>query len=98
MPPKKFVQTVRRLCDEHGILLIADEIITGFGRTGNWFGMDEYDVVPDIMVVGKGLGERLSDFGYDNVGGGRGRVGADDAHEHFFGQPGGLCGGAGIAG
>ena len=55
VPPKKFVQTVRRLCDEHGILLIADEIITGFGRTGKWFGMDNYDVVPDIMVVGKGL-------------------------------------------
>ncbi len=55
VPPKRFVQTVRRLCDEHGILLIADEIITGFGRTGHWFGMDYYDVAPDIMVVGKGL-------------------------------------------
>ena len=55
VPPKRFVKTVRRLCDEHGILLIADEIITGFGRTGHWFGMEEHDVVPDIMVVGKGL-------------------------------------------
>ena len=55
VPPRKFVQKVRQLCDEHGILLIADEIITGFGRTGHWFGMDYYDVVPDIMVVGKGL-------------------------------------------
>ena len=55
VPPRKFVQKVRQLCDEHGILLIADEIITGFGRTGHWFGMDFYDVVPDIMVVGKGL-------------------------------------------
>ena len=55
VPPKKFVQAVRRLCDEHGILMIADEIITGFGRTGHWFGMDYHGVTPDIMVVGKGL-------------------------------------------
>ena len=55
VPPRKFVQKVRRLCDEHGILLIADEIITGFGRTGNWFGMDHHGVVPDIIVSGKGL-------------------------------------------
>jgi 4-aminobutyrate aminotransferase len=55
VPPPAFVQAVRRLCDKHGILLIADEIITGFGRTGRWFAMEHHDVVPDILVVGKGL-------------------------------------------
>jgi 4-aminobutyrate aminotransferase len=55
VPPLGFVRAVRRLCDQHGILMIADEIITGFGRTGRWFGMDHYDVIPDILAVGKGL-------------------------------------------
>jgi 4-aminobutyrate aminotransferase-like enzyme len=55
VPPRKFVQKVRRLCDEHGIIMIADEIITGFGRTGHWFGVDYHGVVPDIIVAGKGL-------------------------------------------
>jgi 4-aminobutyrate aminotransferase len=55
VPPPAFVQAVRRLCDKHGILMIADEIITGFGRTGRWFAMEHYDVVPDILAVGKGL-------------------------------------------
>jgi 4-aminobutyrate aminotransferase-like enzyme len=55
VPPAGFVQAVRRLCDQHGIVMIADEIITGFGRTGRWFGMDHYGVVPDIVAVGKGL-------------------------------------------
>lgn len=55
VPPPEFVQAIRRLCDAHGILMIADEIITGFGRTGRWFGMDHFQVVPDILVVGKGL-------------------------------------------
>ena len=98
VPPRKFVQTVRRLCDEHGILLIADEIITGFGRTGHWFGMDYYDVVPDIMVVGKGPGQRFPHLGHDYVRGSRGRLGADDAHQHLPGKPGWVRGCAGIAG
>ncbi len=55
VPPPEFVQAVRQLCDAYGILMIADEIITGFGRTGRRFGMDHFQVVPDILVVGKGL-------------------------------------------
>ena len=55
VPPPEFVQAIRQVCDAHGILMIADEIITGFGRTGRWFGMDHFHVVPDILVVGKGL-------------------------------------------
>ena len=46
---------LRQLCDKHGILLIADEVITGFGRTGAWFGVDHENVVPDMMVLAKGL-------------------------------------------
>jgi len=55
VPPPEFLARLRRLCDEHGILLIADEIITGFGRTGRMFGVEHSGVTPDILVVGKGL-------------------------------------------
>ncbi len=55
VPPPEFLTKVRRICDDHGILLIADEIITGFGRTGRMFGVEHSRVTPDILVVGKGL-------------------------------------------
>jgi 4-aminobutyrate aminotransferase/(S)-3-amino-2-methylpropionate transaminase len=55
IPPAKFVQRVRELCTRLGILLIADEIITGFGRTGELFAMNHFGVVPDILVCGKGM-------------------------------------------
>src|SRR5947207_232490 len=53
--PDGYLPRLRQLCDKYGILLIADEVITGFGRTGAWFGVDHEGVVPDIMVVAKGL-------------------------------------------
>ncbi|WP_077033622.1 4-aminobutyrate--2-oxoglutarate transaminase [Pelomonas sp. KK5] len=53
--PIEFMRALRRLCDQHGILLIADEIQTGFARTGKWFAMDHYDVVPDLMTMAKSL-------------------------------------------
>lgn len=53
--PPELMLALRQLCDEHGILLIADEIQTGFARTGRWFAMDHYDVVPDIMTLAKSL-------------------------------------------
>lgn len=56
VPSKKFVQEVRRLCSEHGILFVADEIQTGFSRTGKYFAIDHYDVVPDLITVSKSLG------------------------------------------
>lgn len=59
VPPPSFLRGVRELCDRHGILLIADEIITGFGRTGRWFGVQHSGIVPDIMVVGKGMASGL---------------------------------------
>jgi adenosylmethionine-8-amino-7-oxononanoate aminotransferase len=53
--PDGYLPRLRQLCDKFGILLIADEVITGFGRTGAWFGVDHEKVVPDIMVLAKGL-------------------------------------------
>ncbi|MGL6040832.1 MAG: 4-aminobutyrate--2-oxoglutarate transaminase, partial [Deefgea sp.] len=53
--PPELMRELRKLCDEHGILLIADEIQTGFARTGRWFAMDHYDVLPDIMTLAKSL-------------------------------------------
>ncbi len=55
VPPPGYLARVRGICDRHGVLLIADEVVCGFGRTGTWFGVDHSAVVPDIMVVAKGL-------------------------------------------
>jgi 4-aminobutyrate aminotransferase len=59
VPPSGFLEGLREICDEHGILLIADEIQSGFGRTGRWFAHEHFDVVPDIMVIAKGLASGL---------------------------------------
>ncbi len=55
IPPRGFIKTLRDICDKYGILLIADEIQSGFGRTGKYFAIDHEDVAPDIMVMAKGL-------------------------------------------
>ena len=55
IPPDGYMQGVRDICTEHGILLIADEVMSGFGRTGEWFAVDNWDVVPDLMSIAKGL-------------------------------------------
>src|SRR6202795_3131039 len=54
-PPDGYLQSIREVCDRHGILLICDEVMAGFGRTGTWFAVDHWDVVPDIMTVAKGI-------------------------------------------
>ena len=54
-PPKEFLQCLRRICTENGILLILDEVQTGFGRTGEWFAAQVFDVTPDIMAIAKGI-------------------------------------------
>ena len=56
VPPAGFVSELRRTCDEHGLLLIADEVMTGLGRTGRWFAVDHEGVVPDLLCIGKALG------------------------------------------
>ncbi len=55
IPPDGYLQGVRELCDRHGILMICDEVMSGFGRTGRWFAVDHWDVVPDLMTLAKGL-------------------------------------------
>lgn len=54
-PHPDYYREIRRICDEYDVLFVADEVMTGFGRTGEWFGMDHYEVVPDIMTIGKGM-------------------------------------------
>lgn len=55
LPPKGYLERLRAICDEHGILLVFDEVITGFGRTGNAFAADSFGVIPDIMTIAKAL-------------------------------------------
>ncbi len=55
IPPDGYLPGVRALCDKHGILLIADEVMSGFGRTGEWFAVNHWQVVPDLLTMAKGL-------------------------------------------
>jgi taurine--2-oxoglutarate transaminase len=55
IPPDGYLEGVRALCDKHGIMLIADEVMSGFGRTGAWFAVDHWKIVPDIITMAKGL-------------------------------------------
>jgi taurine--2-oxoglutarate transaminase len=55
IPPEGYLGRVKEICEENNILFIADEVMTGFGRTGQWFGIQHWDVVPDIMTMAKGL-------------------------------------------
>ena len=55
IPPDGYLAGVRELCDRYGILLIADEVMAGFGRTGRWFAVDHWNVVPDMLTMAKGL-------------------------------------------
>ena len=55
IPPDGYMQGLRRICDQHGILLICDEVMAGLGRTGTWFAVDHWNVVPDIITMAKGL-------------------------------------------
>lgn len=54
-PPDEYWPAVRAICDKYGVLLIADEVLCGFGRTGRWWGIDHWDVKPDILVASKGI-------------------------------------------
>ncbi len=64
IPPPGYLQGVRALCDQYGIVFIADEVMAGFGRTGKWFAFEHFDVVPDLIAFAKG-----SNSGYVPVGG-----------------------------
>ncbi|MFJ7639896.1 aspartate aminotransferase family protein [Peribacillus sp. NPDC097225] len=64
MPPEGYFKEVREICDEYGILLVTDEVITGFGRTGAYFGIEHFGVIPDMMCFAKGVTS-----GYAQLGG-----------------------------
>jgi taurine--2-oxoglutarate transaminase len=64
VPPPGYLAGVRALCDAHGIMLIADEVMCGFGRTGAWFAIDHFDLVPDLITFAKGVNS-----GYVPMGG-----------------------------
>ncbi len=80
IPPESYWPEIQRICDEHGILLVTDEVICGFGRLGEWFGADYYGVRPDLMTFAKGVtsgylplggvmvGDRVSDVLIDKGG------------------------------
>jgi len=63
IPPQGYMQGVRALCDKYGIVMIADEVMSGFGRTGKWFAVEHWDVVPDIMTMAKGLTSAYAPLG-----------------------------------
>jgi taurine--2-oxoglutarate transaminase len=63
IPPEGYMQGVRALCDKYHILLIADEVMSGFGRTGKWFAVDHWNVVPDLMTMAKGLTSAYAPLG-----------------------------------
>jgi len=63
IPPDGYLPGVRQLCDRYGILLIADEVMSGFGRTGKWFAVDHWGVVPDLMTMAKGLTSAYAPLG-----------------------------------
>ncbi|MFE1595692.1 aspartate aminotransferase family protein [Nocardia sp. NPDC058705] len=64
VPTPEYMRGVRELCDKHGIIFIADEVMAGFGRTGKWFAIDNFDVVPDLITFAKGVNS-----GYVPLGG-----------------------------
>lgn len=68
VPVDDYFPFIREICDEHGVLLIADEVMTGFGRTGKAFGMDHWSVTPDIMVTGKGISSGYAPLGAIIIG------------------------------
>jgi putrescine aminotransferase len=70
---------VRKICSDYNILLIADEVMTGFGRTGKMFGVDNWNVVPDIMAMAKGLTGAYLPFGAVGI--------ADEVYEGLKGAP-----------
>jgi taurine--2-oxoglutarate transaminase len=63
VPPDEYLPGVRKLCDQYGILLICDEVMSGFGRTGAWFAVDHWKVVPDLMTMAKGITSAYAPLG-----------------------------------
>ena len=84
-PPDGYWPAIAEVCRRHGILLIADEVMTGFGRTGTWFGMDHYGVRPDLLVAAKGATSGYWPFGFVAAAGALvDQVGAAGGFVHGF--------------
>ena len=79
VPPEGYFQRIREICDEHGVLLVADEVICGFGRVGDWFGSTRYGIEPDMMTMAKGLTSAYAPLGA--------LVASEKVIEPFFGDP-----------
>jgi taurine--2-oxoglutarate transaminase len=77
--PKGYFKKLREVCDKHGILLISDEVMSGFGRTGQWFGINNHNVIPDMMVLAKGITAGYLPFGALQV--------TDTIASHFDNNP-----------
>ncbi|MGA7874091.1 MAG: aspartate aminotransferase family protein [Desulfoferrobacter sp.] len=80
VPPPEYFPRLKEICDKWGVLMIADEVMTGFGRTGKWFAMDHWGIVPDIMTMAKGLTSGYLPLGATVV---RKPIG-DYFKDHFF--------------
>ena len=89
-PPAGYAARVAEICRRHGILLIADEVMAGFGRTGERFAVDHWDVVPDMLTMAKGLTSSYLPLGA--VGGKRGRARRHPEGRKSCGAPGRSCG------
>ena len=63
IPPEGYMQGVRKLCDKYGIVMICDEVMSGFGRTGKWFAIENWNVVPDMITMAKGLTSAYAPLG-----------------------------------
>ncbi|HYY77329.1 MAG TPA: aspartate aminotransferase family protein [Gaiellaceae bacterium] len=78
-PPPGYFERVREICDEHGVLLVADEVICGFGRVGDWFGCTRYGIEPDMMTMAKGITSAYAPLGAV--------VASPRVSEPFFAEP-----------
>ena len=80
VPPKEYLPKLAKLCKDRGVLLIADEVMTGWGRTGKWFAVEHWGVEPDILVTAKGITNAMSPLGVCATT----RAIADHFEDHFF--------------
>jgi adenosylmethionine-8-amino-7-oxononanoate aminotransferase len=78
-PPEGYFERVREICDEHGVLLVADEVICGFGRVGDWFGTTRFGIEPDLMTLAKGITSAYAPLGAV--------VASQKVVEPFFSEP-----------